>query len=105
MTAKVPLSRNARDLLKEVKRRYLKSRDFNGLHIRRGRASDEQIEAAVELVEAGLVQVVGQDDYMNIHIRPWPSRRTPVKQMEELRELSEEDYGVALYPMPKAMRG
>lgn len=105
MTAETPLSRNARDLLQDVKRRYLKSRDFNGLHIRRGRASDEQIEAAVELVEAGLVQVVGQDDYMNIHIRPWPSRRTPVMQMQELRELSPKDYGVALYPMPRAMKG
>lgn len=40
---------------------------------------------------------------MNIHIRPWPSRRTPELQIEELCDLSTDDYGVALYPMAKAM--
>lgn len=95
----------AGDLLKRVKQRYLKSEDFNGLHIRPDQASHEEIEAAVELVEEGLVQVVGSSDYMNIHIRPWPSRRTPTMQIEELRELSEGDYGVALYPMAKALKG
>jgi hypothetical protein len=104
LAAKAALSPIARDLLKGVKQRYLKSRDFNGLHFRRDRATDEEIEAAVELVAAGLVQVVGQSDYMNIHIRPWPSRRTPAMQIEELRELSEDDYGVALYPLAKAMK-
>lgn len=105
MAAKNGLSPGARDLLKLVRRHYLKSGDFNGLHIRPDRVADDAIEAAVELAEAGLVQVVGHDDYMNIHIRPWPSRRTVADQIEELRELSEDDYGVALYPMAKAMKG
>lgn len=98
------LSPAARDLLKKVKQRYLKSGDFNGLHITLDGFSDDQIEAAVELTEAGLVEVVGQDDYPNIHIRPWPSRRTVNAQIEELRELSDRAYGIALYPMEKAMK-
>lgn len=104
MAKKSDLSPFARDLLKAVKQRYLKSRDFNGLHIRASRTSAEEIQAAVELVEAGLIQVVGPADYMNIHIRPWPSRRSAEMQIEELRGLSTDDYGVALYPMPKAMK-
>lgn len=104
MAKKPDLSPAARDLLKMVKKRYLKSRDFNGLHIRPIHTSPDEIQAAVELVEAGLVQVVGPDDYMNIHIRPWPSRRTPAMQIEELRDLSADDYGVALYPMAAAMK-
>jgi hypothetical protein len=104
MTANERLSTGASDLLKKVRQRYLKSRDFNGLHIRPEQATAEEIEAAVELVEAGLVQVVGAADYMNIHIRPWPSRRTSAMQALELRELSEGDYGVALYPMAKVMK-
>jgi hypothetical protein len=99
------LSATARDLMKEIKKRYLASRDFNGLHVRTERISRDEIEGAVELVKAGLVQVVGQDDYMNIHIRPWPSRRTVEAQINELRELTDSDYGVALYPMAKAMKG
>lgn len=103
MVRKADLSPNARELIKKVKRRYLNSRDFNGLHIRRDRTADAELEAAVELVEAGLVQVVGHSDYMNIHIRPWPSRRTSIEQIAELRELTDDDYGVALYPLAKAM--
>jgi len=105
MAAKKTLSPGARDLLKLVRHRYLKSPDFNGLHIRPSQVADDAIEAAIELAEAGLVQVVGHDDFMNIHIRPWPSRRTVINQIQELRELSEDDYGVALYPMTKAMEG
>lgn len=104
MAKRSDLSPTARDLLKAVKQRYLKSRDFNGLHFRAVRSSTDEIRAAVELVEAGLVQVVGPADYMNIHIRPWPSRRTPEMQMDELRRLSTGDYGVALYPLASALK-
>ena len=95
----------ARDLLKRVVRRYLESRDFNGLHIRTELCSRVEIDAAIELTDEGLVQVVGQSDYMNIHIRPWPSRRTVEAQVKELRGLSADDYGVALYPMARALVG
>lgn len=42
---------------------------------------------------------------MNIHIRPWPLRRTGAEQIAALRKLIENDYGVALYPLAKAMKG
>jgi hypothetical protein len=104
MTKKQDLSPAARDLLKAVQKRYLSSPDFNGLHVRHDDFSERELQAAAELVAAGLVQVVGPDDYMNIHIRPWPSRRSPEMQMKELLELSRDDYGVALYPLAKAMK-
>lgn len=104
MASKAELSPEARSLLKKVKARYFSSRDFNGLHMRPTHTSDAELDAAVELVTAGLIQVVGHADYMNIHIRPWPSRRTPATQIEELRELALDDYGVALYPMAKALK-
>lgn len=104
MSKEIDLSPAARDLLKAVKKRYLSSRDFNGLHLRFEPSSPDEIRAAVELVEAGLVQVVGPSDYMNIHIRPWPSHRTQAMQIDELRNMSADDYGVALYPMAKAMK-
>ncbi|BAJ74526.1 hypothetical protein MTES_1562 [Microbacterium testaceum StLB037] len=105
MGKKSHLSDDARELLARVKKRYLGSRDFNGLHVSRRESSDTVLDAAIELVDAGLVQVVGPSDYMNIHIRPWPSRRTVSDQILELRELTENEYGVALYPMAKAMKG
>lgn len=104
MAAKEGLSASAREMLKTVKLRYMKSRDFNGLHISATRNSADEIEAAVALVNAGLIEVVGPSDYMNIHIRPWPSRRTVAEQIEELRELSDDDYGVCLYPKAKALK-
>ncbi|MBT2513087.1 hypothetical protein [Arthrobacter sp. ISL-30] len=104
MAAKEDLSASARGMLKKVKRRYMESRDFNGLHVSTTRNSRDEIEAAVELANAGLIEVVGPSDYMNIHIRPWPSRRTIAEQIKELRELSDDDYGVCLYPKVKALK-
>lgn len=97
------LSPDARDLLKVVKGRYLSSMDFNGYHLIPARMTATEVEAAVELTKSGFIQVVGGEDYMNIHIRPWPSRRTPEAQMAELLALTFDDYGVALYPTAKAM--
>lgn len=104
MAAKDDLSPSARKLLKKVKQRYMTSGDFNGLHVSTIRNSREDIEAAAELADAGLIEVVGPSDYMNIHIRPWPSRRTVAEQIEELRGLSDDDYGVCLYPRAKALK-
>lgn len=104
MTPKEELSPAARELLKKVKRRYMGSRDFNGLHIQARRVLDEEIVAAIALANAGLIEVVGATDYLNIHIRPWPSRRSVATQVQELRELSVGDYGVCLYPTYAAMK-
>lgn len=105
MVAKDDLSASARGMLKKVKRRYMESRDFNGLHVSTTRNTRDEIEAAVELATSGLIEVVGPSDYPNIHIRPWPSRRTVAEQIEELRELSDGVYGACLYPKAKALKG
>jgi len=104
MAAQDNLSPSARELLKKVKRRYMESRDFNGLHVSTARNTRGEIEAAVELIDADLIEIVGPSDYLNIHIRPWPSRRTVAEQVEELRKLSDDDYGVCLYPKAKALK-
>ncbi len=63
-------------LMKAVVDRYLKSPDFNGLHIH-GDIDPALIAVARDLVHNGRVQViVSEVDYPNPHIRPWPSRRT-----------------------------
>jgi hypothetical protein len=60
---------------------------------------------AIELVKAGLVQVMVGADYMNIHIRPWPSRRSTEDQIQDMQGLEQSDYGVCLYPTPAGMKG
>jgi hypothetical protein len=89
------------ELMNEIKDRYLNSGDFNGLYL--DRESAHLIPAAMELVRNGSVQVVGEQDYPNPHIRPWPSRRTEADQIESLQRLTEESYGVCLYPTPAAL--
>lgn len=100
--AKLTLSPSADELLKRVKKRYLGSRDFNGLHLKSSTPPDV-VDAAIELARAKLVQVVSGSDYPNIHIRPWPSLRSDEDQIEDLRTLPAGGYGVALYPMTKAL--
>lgn len=98
------LSEGAADLLRNVRQRYLQSPDFNGYHIRGTAVVDERMPA-VELIEAGLLQVVTSSDYMNIHICPWPSRRSAEDQINDVDELDIADYGVCLYPTPAGMKG
>lgn len=91
-------------LLKEIIYRYLNSGDFNGLYVP-GDVGPDRRREAIELVRAGLVQVVSEADYMNPHIRPWPSRRSADDQIRSLKSLKPKSYGVCLYPMPAAMKG
>jgi hypothetical protein len=91
------------DLLKRVTYFYLKSRDFNGYAFHK--EGDEERAEAVELVRQGLLQVVSEEDYMNPHIRPWPSRRSLDDQIASIEELPDCEYGVCLYPTPKALKG
>lgn len=98
------VSAEAAELMGRIRERYLGSRDFNGLHIR-AKLVEPARAPAIELVEAGLVQVVTAADYMNIHIRPWPSRRPVEDQIQDMRGLSAADYGVCLYPTAAGMRG
>lgn len=95
---------NPETLMNAVVDRYLKSGDFNGLHVHTNVGSSV-IEAAKRLVTDGKLQVMSEADYPNPHIRPWPSRRTIDSQIESLNELSGADYGVVLYPTPIALKG
>lgn len=98
------VSEQAAVLLGHVREHYLDSPEFNGLHLRAERV-DEARAAAMELVEAGLLQVVTDADYMNIHIRPWASRRSMDDQVADLRALTTSHHGVCLYPTPLGMKG
>jgi len=92
-------------LMKEVLDRYLKSGDFNGLHLHTD-VDPALVEVAKRLVADGKLQVmVSEVDYPNPHIRPWPSRRTIESQIESLDELAGAGYGVVLYPTPLALKG
>ena len=91
----------AKGLLSQIIDHYLESKDFNGLYFDGSDA--EALQSAVELVRSGEVQVVGEQDYPNPHIRPWPSRRSTQAQIESLESLPNAEYGVCLYPTPKAM--
>ena len=91
-------------LLRLVRQRYLSSGDYNGLFL--SDAIDDRIRAAaVELTRTGNVQVVTDKDYINIHIRPWTSRRAVAEQVADLQSLAPEQYGVCLYPTVLGMKG
>jgi hypothetical protein len=90
------------DLLKQVVDFYLKSGDFNGYYFHK--EEDAERAEAIDLVRQGLLQVVSEEDYLNPHIRPWPSRRSVDDQVASIEELPESEYGVCLYPTPKALK-
>lgn len=98
------LSPAALGLLQQVRERFLSSREFNGLHVR-GEAVESARGPGVELLRAGLLQVITGADYMNIHIRPWPSLRSKEDQEQDLESLTADDYGVCLYPTVEGMKG
>lgn len=89
------------DLLAEVIDRYLGSRGFNGFFMRAG---DPRGVAAETLTRKRLVEVVGEDDFPNPHIRPWESRRSIDEQVVSLAAaLANENHGVCLYPTSTAL--
>jgi hypothetical protein len=90
------------DLLKRVTDFYLKSRDFNGYLFHK--EGDEERAEAVGLIRQGLLEVLNEEDYMNPHIRPWPSRRPVDDQVASIDELPDSDYGVCLYPTSQALK-
>lgn len=91
-------------LLALIRKRYLDSRDFNGFRLH-GSALETARDAAISLVEDGRVQPVENVDFMNIHIRPWPSKRTVEQHVEGLLNLDADHYGVGLYPTVLGMKG
>src|SRR5437016_835927 len=91
----------SQDLLAKVIDRYLGSRDFNGFFIGAG---DSRGAAVEMLIREGLVELIGEDDFPNPHIRPWKSRRSVDEQSGSLAAaLAGENYGICLYPTSTAL--
>lgn len=99
------LGMDERQVLDRVVTHYIESGDFNGLYVDKDRTSREELEAVDVLVRDGLVQVVGDEDYVNPHIRPWASKRTTDAQIEDIRGIADSRYGFCLYPTLLAMAG
>jgi hypothetical protein len=95
------MSDSSKQLLEKVLQQYRTSADFNGLYFGSEDAAD--IGVASDLVRSGLVQVVSEQDYVNPHIRPWPSKRTVDEQVHSLLQLPDSQYGLCLYPTPEAL--
>jgi hypothetical protein len=91
----------ASSLLDAVCEQYLSSRDFNGLLMTS--ADVGRRDEAIAGVQAGLLQVVSEEDFPNPHIRPWPSRRTIDSQIASVERLGSDRYGLCLYPTPAAL--
>ncbi len=98
------LSADAAELMRLVRERYIGSGEFNGLHIR-AKLVEPTRAPAIGLLKAGLIEVMTGADYMNIHIRPWPSRRSVEDQIQDIEDLDSADYGVCLYPTAAGMKG
>ncbi len=90
------------ELFKRITEFYRDSRDFNGMYFS-GDTEDERA-AAVALVREGLVQVVAEADFINPHIRPWPSKRSVDEQVSSITALDGTGYGVCLYPTPLSLK-
>ena len=93
--------RMAGSLLDRICERYLTSGDFNGYFFNHERAVEHA--DAIELVRAGLVEVVTEKDYPNPSIRPWKVRRSADEQIASIEELSDGHRAVALYPTAAAL--
>lgn len=92
------------NVLETVIEYYLNSGDFNGLYVAKGRLSDAEIDEVADLVRAGLLQVVGEEDYPNPHIRPWASKRSVNDQVADVTRVND-GRRFCLYPTPQAMEG
>ena len=87
----------------QIFQQYFRSPDFNGLPLV-GETLDDVKTESKKLVHDGLVQVVGDEDYLNPHIRPWQSRRSLKSQMKSIDMLKPKKPSVVLYPTPKALK-
>ncbi|MEU4494188.1 hypothetical protein AB0F96_12240 [Streptomyces sp. NPDC023998] len=88
-------------LLDVIVDHYLGSGDFNGYFFHEERENVRR--EAVGLLDDGLIEVVGEGDYPNPHIRPWPTRRPIEQQREEINSSGAENGAICLYPTAKAL--
>ncbi|MEU0589813.1 hypothetical protein [Streptomyces sp. NPDC006132] len=90
-------------LLGEIVDHYLGSGDFNGYFFHE--EPEDARRAAVGLLDDGLIEVVGEADYPNPHIRPWPTRRPVEQQRDDINNSGAEHGAICLYPTAKALEG
>lgn len=94
----------ATSLLDKVIEQYLGSHDFNGYPFR---MEDEgRRKEVTELVRAGLIEVISDEDYPNPHIRPWPCRRPREQQIQDIVKLDVDNHTLTLclYPTVAALQ-
>ena len=91
-----------RRVLDRVVGQYITSGDFNGFHVTKSTLSSGELVAVRNLVRDGQLQVVGDADYLNPHIRPWASKRTIEEQLADLDRIAN-GTTLCLYPTPAAM--
>ena len=89
-------------LLDRISGLYLTSGDFKGDFFNHEHAAEHG--DAIELVRAGLVEVVSEQDFPNPSIRPWSVRRSAQEQIASIEGLSDGHSAVALYPTAAALR-
>lgn len=88
--------------LERVVAHYLSSRGYNGLRV--DHEDRPWSRAASTLRRKGLIEVISERDYPNPHIRPWPCRRSPEKQLDDIRgAMSGTGPAVCLYPTAAAL--
>lgn len=81
---------------------YLGSADYNGLAVT-ALPPGWDAQRLRALVSDGLVQVVTDADYPNMHIKPWPSRRSVDDQIADIEAVLAATGYCCLYPTPTAM--
>lgn len=88
---------NADELWQKITDYYLKSRDFNGLPVRVVELPEDKLkEMLTELIEAGDISLVFEEQYPNPYVKclkPWPTEKQ-VKTLKSYKDLTH----VVAYP-------
>jgi len=90
-------------LLAKIVDFYFSGDDFNGYPVHRGH-DQKEVAAATRLLRNGKLDLIGDVDYMNSHIRPWKSKQSIDAQIAKLKLVAADGaYAVCLYPTAAAL--
>lgn len=94
-------------IVRQVIESYLESGDFNGLTIRGALPEGWDARALAGAIRADLIEVITQADFMNVHVRPWPSRLSAEGQVIAALAAAGPGSGevVCLYPTAASVSG
>jgi hypothetical protein len=91
------------ELLKSIIERYLSSGDFHGLPVPEAGSA---VHTVKHLLEQRLIEVVGEEDFPNPHIRLWATQRSIDEQLAMAEAAVSGDHPSAcLYPTSLALGG